>query len=173
MSDDGQYVYPVPPRTFLDGLKDYWPYLTALVVAAWGVFTWSADRVKESENRRAESERQAQVRVFEARKPFLDEQLGTYFRISRLAGQLAATSPSESNWAVAKNDFLEIYFGQLNSIADDAVWSEAGTIANAIGRLDAGRLKNEYQQKDLSDLKDGSLRMGREIKKSIEKQWVK
>jgi len=147
--------------------------LTAAVIAAWAVFTWSADRLKESENRRAESERQAQVRIFEARKPFLDRQLDVYFEITKLAGKLAALAPNQQEWSGLKERFFEIYFGELNAIGDQDVWFEANTIAGALNRLELGRDKKEYQQKDFFDLKDGSFRMGREIRKSIEKQWVK
>jgi hypothetical protein len=173
MSSDGQFVFPVPPRTFLDGLKGFWPYATAIAVAAWVVFTWSADRVKESENKRAESDRQAQVRIYEARKPFLDEQLKVYFEISRLGGQLSQLAPTDPRWSNLTRQFKDLMFGELNSIADDGVWLQASFIEDAIDHVDPSRDKDGYNQKYLGDLADASRKMGQEIKKSIESQWLK
>jgi hypothetical protein len=61
---------PIPPRTLPDFLKDYWPFITGMAVAGWVAFTWLTDQRKVADDRRAEAERQAQVRLFEARKPF-------------------------------------------------------------------------------------------------------
>src|SRR5262245_45254949 len=126
MSSEGQPNTPVPPRRLLDWLKDYWQYITAIAVAVWIAGTWLADQRKETE-----------VRLFEARKPFLDRQLVMYTELTSIGGKLSTLSSSTNDeWLSNERRFMEIYWGELPALADDNVVHAAIRVYNNIEQFD-------------------------------------
>src|SRR5262245_43512849 len=109
-----------PPRTFLDGVKAYWPYITACTVAAWFAFTWLTDQRKVADDRRAETEKQTQVRLFEAQKPFRDKQFELYVETAKVVGKLVSSPDlAAKEWEESFKRYEQLYWAELSLVEDE------------------------------------------------------
>jgi hypothetical protein len=137
---------PIPPRTFLDGLRAWWPIITAVALAAWVIFKWIDTQRSLAHNRRLEVEKQAQIRGFELQKPFLDEQLKLYFETAKVVGNLATLDQNDPKWREALQRFDELYWSELSMVEQSTVESAMVRLRQAIDMYrGSGQSKGEVQ----------------------------
>jgi hypothetical protein len=168
----GQHdVPPIPPRTLPDFLKDYWPFITGVVVAGWVAFTWLTDQRKVAEDRRAEAERQAQVRLFEARKPFNDIQLSRYLETARVVGLLVTTTDVKSaEWETNFRRYEQLFWTELSMVEDDGVKSAMQEFAGKLRSINAN--KPGAIDADFEGLKQAPYRLALALRQGVQKTWV-
>jgi hypothetical protein len=162
---------PIPPRTFLNSLKDYWPYITALAVAGWVVLTWLADQRKVAEDRRVEAERQVQVRLLEARKPFNDIQFSRYLETARVVGALVTTSDLKSTeWDENFRRYEQLYWTDLSMVEDEGVKSAMQGFAGKLRSMNANKMG--VADADFENLKQAAYRLSLALRQGVQKTWV-
>jgi len=156
---------PIPPRTFLDSLKAYWPIITAIVVAGWVAFTWLADQRKLWENRRVEAEKLAEVRLFEARKPFLDKQLQLYFETAQVVGRLVTLDRQSGAWSENAQRYRALYWSELSMV-------EHKIVETAMVRFGAILDLHERTGRYKSELEFRSYCLAHAIRDAIQDAWT-
>jgi hypothetical protein len=159
-------VAPVPPRSTADIMKDYWPFITAAAIALWAVFTWSADQVKIAQAHKAEAEQQAEVRLFEARKPFLEQQLALFLKTAEVTGRLVTLSPADPEWAPTKASFLALRWSEIEMVGDPGIRQAMRRVQYAL--LDVEKEVNEIALKRLRWMTEC---LADELRLSLENSW--
>jgi hypothetical protein len=142
--------------------------MTGLVVAIWAVYTWTAEQRKSSEDRVKESERQAIVRLFEARKPFLDKHLALYVETAQVVGRLVSNSRG-GKW---DEDFLryeQLFWTELSMVEDDGVKAAMQNFAEKLRWIAAN--PSHVQDADREELKQRSYRLAKALRAGIEETW--
>jgi hypothetical protein len=140
-------------------------------VAAWVAFTWVAEQRKSSEDRRAEAEKQVEVRLFEARRPFIAQQLALYLETAQVAGKLVSMSdPKSSEWDKNFQRYEQLYWTELSMVEDDGVKEAMQFFAVLL------RWINEHKPpvpgKENEELKQRAYRLARALRASIEMSWM-
>src|SRR5258708_911060 len=159
---------PIPPRTLLDSLKDYWPIITAIVVAGWVAFTWLTDQRKVAEDRRVEAERQAQVRLFEARKPFNDIQFSRYLETAQVVGVLVTTTdPKSVEWEKNFRRYEQLFWTELSMVEDEGVKSAMQEFAGKLRSINAS--KSGAADADFESLKQAAYRLSLALRQGVQK----
>ena len=126
-----------------------WATVVPLVIAAlgfvWGVYQYFQGQKVRADQVKLDQDREAVQRRIEARRPFLEKQLGLYTEATNAAATIA-TSADTAALAKARTRFWELYWGELALVEDSAV--EQAMMAFGSG-LDRGAGKAELQQLSL------------------------
>src|SRR5262249_1724903 len=169
---------PIPPRSWLDSLKAWWPFITGIAVAAWIAFTWVSEQRKSSIDRRAEAEKEAEVRLFEARKPFIAKQFELYVETAQVAGKLVSLVDSTApDWDKFFRRYEQLYWTELSMVEDDGVKEAMQSFADLLRSVNAWRSSSRPPQErsvpneEIDDLRQRSYRLARALRASVEKSW--
>lgn len=100
-------------RGLCHSIRRDWPILAGTIVGGWAVYTWSVA-----------DERAAEIRAFEARKPFLERQLAIHFEVAETIGKLLTLEFQSEEWKVAQRRFMEQAEVGLPMVANDKVLKE-------------------------------------------------
>jgi len=157
---EGKHPIPIPQRTFLDSLKDFWPYVVGIVVAGWAAFTWIS-------NHQNEVEKQNQARLFEARKPFLEKQLALYYELVQLAGPLAVDDPKSDEWKSRRKRFEQLAFADVPMLADEKVARALIDFRSFLDKRSSSAEKNDPRHGHVE-----TFALAQAIRAAIQRTWL-
>lgn len=161
-------VFSVPDRTWGDFFKDYWQYLAAVALAAWTVFNWWNAQQQQANTLKLETERLAQVRAFEARKPFLEKQLGLHFETTQIVGKLVTLDPQSEIWKTAHDRYWALHYSELAMVTDDTVSSHLREFGF---RLNTFAAKQTTENREL--LRKQATQLAYAIRGAVDENWSK
>jgi hypothetical protein len=137
-------------------------YVPVFGLLLGGVFTL----YRYVDDQRAQQDKQAETRLLEAQKPFLQKQLDLYFETVQVTGVLV-TAPMESKeWQTAERRFWALYWSELSMV-------EAGEVEGAMVRLGSqlDRHKREPGDATLQVLRRCVYDLAHTIRYAIEVRW--
>jgi hypothetical protein len=148
--------------------------VTVVVGAIWALYTYQ-DHQKEVE---LEATRQAEyaqeARNFEARKPFLEKQLGLYVEASKVAGYLVTHKPNEAEWATNYTRLQAMYWSELSMVESPVVEDAMVKLAEALSSYSKEPLANEAASESKRvHASNAAYTLAHAIRKDLDSIWQK
>jgi hypothetical protein len=166
-------VSPMPPRSVAEIIRVWWPYLVGIASAAAFLFTWMGDQRKmeenrrvETENRRMDAEKLSQLRLLEAKKPFLDKQLALYFETAQVVGNLVSLKPESEGWKASLARYWQLYWSELSMVEHRYVETGMAAFGHQLKIFE--RDPTEYNKGQLNDL---AYKLAHRFRAAIEEGW--
>ena len=159
---------PIPPRTFSDSLKQYWPFIVPIVAGGWIAVTWLQDQRELEVKRQTEASNQTLVRRFEAQKPFRDKQFELYVETAKVVGKLVTSSDlTAAEWNENFQRYEQLYWTELSMVEDEGVKKAMQSFASKLLSIKEHGARDE----DSKDLKDLAYQLALALRTSIENNW--
>ena len=151
-------------RIFERSVPVFLPVLVAVGGAVWSVTLFLNAQSEAAAKAQSEIANNAQTRLIEAQKPFLDKQLELYVLVSKAVGTIVTVVPANPEWESAHRDFLALFWSELPMVENADVETAMVNLRDAIDRyLSNESLKTEVQKR--------SYCLGHAIRQSIQESW--
>jgi hypothetical protein len=129
---DVQENKPSRPTTILDVIKDWLPIATVVAGAAWAPVTFLAHEKEQTDGLERQDKAAQAARHFEARRPFLDQQLKLYIEVASVGGFLVTHTPNLPEWKEKTVRFGQLYWSELSMVESKGVESAMVSLAQAL-----------------------------------------
>jgi hypothetical protein len=182
MSDGQGIMIPLAPETVghrvLRLAQSWLPVLTVVGGALWALYTYLDHQAEVARNVNLQERRDTNIRLLEARKPFLEKQLALYFETAAVVGKIVTITPDYTReWPEVERRFWELYWSELAMVEDEAVEAAMVKFSTHLSEYKASYYKSipDHNPTKLEDLKkplyDDSLELSHAIRDSIFNRW--